>query len=397
MNDYPKRIARRKIMVGKISKSLLLVLVLTLVSAGVVFAGEDTSPEKDRFLGNITDIDAEANSFSIQSRAGRDLSFRTIERTVFRSRDGSIQSLDDLSIGMNALVSAYRDHEGNLVALMVAAGEDAKLDDLQRFKGIISAVDIERRSFSLEMEEGRVHQFVVNDRTRYKSRDGSISDLADLENGMVAYVVAIERDTQAPLALMVAAGNPAERPNRFRVFGQIKNVIPGQETFELETKNGDLLALQVVDRTIFRSRDTSINSIHDLKTGMHALVIGVREMDGSIIALAVATVDLDDNPGLDRLDIRAIGKISSIGDHSFVLETQGQGLLSFSVGGSTIYKSRDRNIETFENLQIGMIVVVGGMELGNGEYKAVVIGAASPRNERVEESIQLRSTTPDLE
>jgi len=377
-------------MVGKFRKSLLLVLVLLLVTTGVVYAEEDAPQEMVRFLGEITNVNLETSSFSLHSQAGDDLRFNTTERTKFRSRDGSIHSLEDLSPGMKALVLAFRDNDGNLVALMIAAGAVGDFEDIHRYNGTISNVDVEQRSFSLEMEEGRIQRFVVGDRTRYRSRDGSISDLADLEPGMVAYVIAIERDSQAPMVLIVAAGQPAEKPERFRVIGQITNVVPGQETFELEANNGDILTFTVIDRTSFRSRDGSINSIHDLKRGMHVLVIGVRNTEGSSIALVVAAADLDDKQGLSKLDVRALGKITSLGDRSFTIETQGQGYLNFSIDGSTIYKSRDGSINSFEDLEVGMIAVVGGKELGNGELKAIIVGAGLPRTERTDLSTQQR-------
>ena len=123
---------------------------------------------------------------------------------------------------------------------------------------------------------------------------------------------------------------------------------------------------------------------------MHALVVAVRDKDGSLISLLVAAADLKGTPGLAALEARAIGKIASLGDRTFTLETQGQGLLTFSVDGSTIYKTRDGSIQTFEDLRVGMTAVVGGKMLGNGEIKAVVVGVGLRNAERVDMSDHVR-------
>jgi hypothetical protein len=370
-------------MVGKLTKGLLLVLLLAVVTTGVVYAEEESQNTKARFFGEITNVDLSLSTFSLSTRSGEELRFSVTERTRFYSREGSIQSLEDLSAGMKAAVSAIQDDENNLIALSVATGEVGDFKEFQRYLGTISSVDVTGNSFSLEIEEGRIQQFILSDRTRYQSRDGSITDLEDLEVGMVAHVIAIERENQIPMAWIISAGKPDEKPERFRVFGQITQVIPGQNSFELETRSGDIFTFNVIDRTKFRSRDGSINNIHDLKKGMYALVVGIRDTEGSSIALIVAAANQEDKPALSRLDVRALGKIISLGERSFTIESRGQGTLTFSVDGSTIYKSRDGSIASFEDLQIGMIAVVGGKELGNGELKAAIVGAMLPRAEGV--------------
>ena len=114
------------------------------------------------------------------------------------------------------------------------------------------------------------------------------------------------------------------------------------------------------------------------------------------IALTVAAADLEDQPALSRVDVRALGKISSLDERSFTLETQGQGTLTFHVDGSTIYESRDGSMTSFEDLQIGMIAMVGGKQLGNGELKAVIVGCMLPRSEGVGLPDQRSAGDPSL-
>jgi hypothetical protein len=387
-------------MVSRIGKSLLLLLALILATTGIVYAEEDTPQKRLRFLGEITSVDPQTHTFSLHSRSDEDLRFSTTEETQFRSRDGSIQSLEDLSPGMKALVVAYRGEGGALIASIIAAGEVGDIEDIRHYKGIIASVDLESNSFGLHMEDGRNQRFVVGDRTRYKSRDGSINGLEDLEAGMVAHVAAIERENQAPFALMVAAGKTVEKPERFRVHGKISAINLDRQTFDVVAKDGNVQTFQVVERTKFRSRDGSIVELADLKEGMHTLVVAVNESEGASIALLVAAADLSENPGLSRLDVRAIGKITSIGDQAFTIQTTSQGRLTFTVHESTVYRSRKGNVNGFEDLSEGLFVAVGGKSTAEGNNVAFIVlagqesqGSNRSRNES-SNSVQSQLSVP---
>jgi hypothetical protein len=362
-------------MVGKFGKAIVLVLTLALLTTGVVYAQDETNHERNNHIGEVRSVNPEADSFVLHCRNGEDLEFFVTDRTNFRSRNGAIGGLEDLSVGMNALVSAIQDREGHLIALLVAAVEAGDLPELQRVRGIFSSINMEEGSFQLKMEDGEVQEFDVGYRTRYRSRDGSIHGLSDIEPGMLGSVVAILREEQAPLALWVGVGGFAEQRERFTVIGEIINVVPGQGTFELESRNGDILLFSVIERTKFRSRDGSMDDIHDLKKGMHALVVGLRNGEDGQIALGIAAGYPDDVRALSEWDVRALGRISSINDQSFTIESRNQGSLTFFVNSSTIYKSRNGSVGDFEDLQVGMIAAVIAEEMGDGTYNAIIVGA----------------------
>ena len=361
-------------MVGKFGKAIVLVLTLALLTSGAVYAQDEKNHERKNHIGEIRSVDPGADSFVLRSRNDEDLEFFVTDRTNFRSRNGAIRGLEDLSVGMKALVSAIQDREGHLIALLVAAGEVGDMPELQRFRGIFSSINTEKGSFQLDMEDGEVQEFDVGYRTRYRSRDGSIHGLSDIEVGMSGYVLAILREEQAPLALWVGVGGIAGQRERFTVIGEIINVVPGQGTFELESRNGDILLFSVVERTKIRSRDGSIDELHDLKKGMHALVVGLRNGEEGQIALGIAAGYPGDVRALPEGDVKALGRISSIDDHSFTIERRNQGSLTFFVNGSTIYKSQDSSVGDFEDLQVGMIVAVIAEEMGDGNYLAIIVG-----------------------
>ncbi|MCH7587670.1 MAG: hypothetical protein IIC78_06500 [Chloroflexi bacterium] len=360
-------------MISKVVRISIGVLVLSLVMVGAVFAQDEIRPPTKRAMGEITTVNAITNSFTLHARSGEDLQFKVNEQTKFRSPDGSIHGIEDLQAGMKALVVAI-DSEGNqLLALMVAAGLPEDVPDARRVSGVIESVNVGEGMFTLETKDGEQLQFVVNDRTRFRSRDQSINGLEDLEPGMAAIVGAVEQTEGPPLALIVGAGKLQDDRERIKVVGEITNVVPGQGTFDLTTHDGNDLTFHVVDKTVFRSRDGSIEDIYDLKAGMKAIVVAIKGEDGNLNAMLVAAGNPEDVP---QVDIKAAGEITVLGDRSFTIQTRNQGSLTFSVDGSTIFKSRNGEVTGFDDLQIGMYVGVGAKELGSGQLKAIFVGVA---------------------
>jgi hypothetical protein len=365
-------------MLKRISKIMLMVIAFSLVFTGVAYAQEDQPSEPQRAVGTITAVNPGSSSFELHTRAGNDLTIYVVVSTVFRSRDGSIQGLGDLEVGMAAYVVAAGSEEGRFVARLVAAGY---IDDVRprvvRATGEITRVSLGDNAFTLQTREGEQMTFLVCDRTRYRSRDGSIHGLEDLEVGMLARVGGLKGEDGTLTALVVAAGHKPEPPETSRFRGEITQVIPGQEIFSLETPEGREITFQVCDRTRYRSRDGSVQDIHDLKKGMLAIVVSIEQEDGSLLAVIVAVADPDlQGP---PVDLRVTGRVTAKGSRSFTLQTGEGRLLTISVDGSTIYRSPDGSVQSFADLQVGARALVGAKELGSGTYKAVYVVARNPR------------------
>ena len=364
-------------MMGKVSKALVFVLAVSLVMVSSAYAEEDVIGDRIRVGGRIMGIDLQANTFSLHTLGGDDLQFIVTPTTRFRSPGGSIQKLSDLEVGMRALVIGTKS-ESELVALAIVA---AKQDDPDRVRvfGEVIGVASTGGSFSLEKRDGEVVTILTDERTHFRSRDGSIQGLDDLETGMIALVIAVEQEDGGLLGLVVAAGHKQDLPNNLRRFkGEITKVVPGQDTFSLETREGEVISFQTNDRTRFVSRDGSVTDIHDLKKGMIALVGAVEKEEGTLMAIFVAAADIPDRP----VDVRVGGQIISLGERSFTIETRGGDRMTFSVDGSTKYKLRDGSVEGFDDLQVGMLAIVGAKELGNDDLKAVWVGVGWPPAER---------------
>ena len=181
-----------------------------------------------------------------------------------------------------------------------------------------------------------------------------------------------------PLLIPSAVFAEEEHPRheRFRYAGEITGVEAGQGTFTLLTRAGEELEFQTSDRTHYRSPDGSVQDIHDLKQGMKALVAGIKE-EGALSALLVAAGDPADRPDRPRVDVRAAGRVESVGDRSFTLMTRRGELLTIKVTEDTHYKG----ISSFDDLEVGMFAAVGAKE-ADGDLVAIWVAARNAPEDR---------------
>lgn len=362
-------------MFTRVARSLLLVAALTAALAAPAFA-EGDDPGLGRGLGQVTAL-GEA-SFTVVTRAGVSHTLLVDDQTTFETRSGEPQSFADVLVG-DWLAGTYdRNEEGALLARrVIILGEELPQIDV-RAAGEIAAVDLASSAFALHTRQGEDLTFTTTDQTRFRIRGSEGGALGDLEVGMRAGVVAEGEDDGTLVALVVVAVDPQDRPEVVRFAGEITGVVPGQGTLSLHTRGGEDVTFQTNERTRFRSRDGSIESIHDLRQGMVALVGAVEGDDGALLALVVAAGDRDDLPGGRGVDVRAAGRITSVGDNTFTLENLSGETMTFAVDGSTVFRSRDGSVHGIGDLVPGMRAVIGAKELGSGELRAVWVGAGRP-------------------
>ncbi|MEW6568780.1 MAG: DUF5666 domain-containing protein [Chloroflexota bacterium] len=365
-------------MVAKLAKALWVILALSLGLAQPALA-EGDSPNgglvDGRGLGQVTAIGA--SDFTVETRRGTTHTLLVDKKTTFEARDGTPRSFSDLEVGTWVAGSYERLSDGRLLARrVILLGDELPHLDV-RAAGEVTAVDAAGGTFGLHTRGGEDLTFVVDGDTIFRSPDGSVSGLDDLQPGMLAAVGARDEDG-ALVAIVVVAGNRPERPPRQRAGGEITSVHPGAGEFSLHTREGADLTFGVSERTRFLSRDGSVNDIHDLHQGMLAVVVYVEREDGTLEALAVGAGNPEDRP---QVDVRAAGRIRAVGSDTFSLETRSGETLTFTVDGSTVFRSRDGSVNGLEDLKEGMLAVVGARELGNGNLRAVWVGVGrAPRD-----------------
>lgn len=364
-------------MKGRVSKAVMLVLIFSLACVGAAYAEEDRPQHRIRVHGEIMWVDLHSSAFGLHARSGEEYRFGVDRTTQFRSPDGSVKELSDLEAGMGALVIGVRGEEGLIARVVIAIKVEPQPEHV-RVTGEITGIAAASASFSLEKQNGDIMTIHTTERTRFRSRDGSIQGIEDLEIGMVALVIGLEQEDGSLEALMVAAANKEDIPDNLKRFkGEITDIDPDRGTFTLQTIESTTVLFQTGDRTRFVSRDGSVTGIDDLKVGMTAQVAALEREDG-FFALIVAVAIPKDPP--DRVWGR--GRISSLGDHIFTIESGDGSEMDFLVDSSTRYRSRDGTVDGFEDLQVGMFTIVGAVKLEDAQLKAVFVGAARDSTER---------------
>lgn len=156
--------------------------------------------ERIRHAGEVTVVGG--NSLTLKTRQGETLTFGVDANTKFLSRDGSVNSLADVEVGMIAVVCAKQLEDGSYLAVRVAAHERPDVD--LKVAGRVSAVDT--ATLTVKARSGQQYTFQVDENTRFRSRQGKVKSLKDLQVGMVVGVGAQEMENGQYLALAVAAG-----------------------------------------------------------------------------------------------------------------------------------------------------------------------------------------------
>jgi hypothetical protein len=225
-------------------------------------------------------------------------------------------------------------------------------------------VDLAASQFTLQTHAGEELLFDVDADTRF---GGQAQELADLEAEMRAFVGAREMEDGSLLAKTVLARDPGQWSERWRYAGQITGVDLAGSTFSLETRMGDQqLTFSVDEHTNFRGREGAVGSLEDLQAGMYSLVVAREEQDGSLTALVVAAATADQLP---KFEARMVGCIASVEHNSFVIKVRSGDEYNVQTNGSTKFRSRIPGIDGLEDLKSGMVVAVGGKELGNGTFQ----------------------------
>lgn len=257
------------------------------VTAAAQTAGPDA---RFRVAGEIAGVDAAGGSFELSTLRGELLTIATDQDTHFRSVDGSVQSINDLAPGMKAFAVGLISSDGTYLARQVGAGAEGTVRQrLVRERGEIVSVVPGQSTFKLQSGNGDQTQFQVSQRTRFLSRDQSVTDIHDLKKGMQARVAALAHEDGTLEAIVVAvAPDNADRPGTnvdVRKAGRIVEL--GDRTLVVQTFEGEQVSFAVNDQTVYRSVQNRIQGFGDLQTGM-LVAVGAKEDGSSLTAVWVA-------------------------------------------------------------------------------------------------------------
>lgn len=362
------------------SKKILIPIVMTLVFALVAgfwtsgaFAGapaDDSGGRVQRLravrrgLGQVTDIGNK--QFTIQKLGGEEVTFRVTDETRFFDRQKTELSFDDLEVG-GWVVALGAEEQGDKhnARIVVILPEDFDPNQFSGAVGKITSVNLGAMQFTLQDRQGVEKTFDVNQDTRFR---GAAGDLEDLQEGMGAGVRAQEQAGGGMLALVVVT-----RAQVRKYTGQITSVDQAAGTFNLRTRRAGELTFAVDVNTRFRTRDGELDGLEDLEVGMVAIVAArVSGEDGVLTARLVGAVSRDQLPSFDK---RLAGRVISVDKNAFTIHARDGQEYTFQVTGSTKFRDRGDQVQGLEDLEEGMVVLVGAKELGNGRLQAEVVVA----------------------
>ena len=360
----------------KIIFTLMMVLVLSLlVPGGALAAGGDPAPVAALggrlTYGVVTQVDVEA--FSLETKGGGTFRYQVDEATRFRSPEIENPTYADLLPGTWVAVAA-RPVEGDLVARMVVLlpeGFDPSRRFGERARGEVQMVDLEAGRLSLVTPAGEEMVFQVDEATRFL---GQAESLEEIQVGWVAAAAGHLQEDGSRLAVMVAAG---EDRRLVIAAGKVVSVDLEAGRFTLLTRQDEEREIEVDGDTVFTSRENTIQGLEDLDVGMVAVVRGVPQDDGSILAKRVAAGSKEDLPDFE---VKAGGRVTVVGTDFFTIQDRDGETIRFIMNEDTRIRSRGGAFQGHRDLRVGMVVLVGGEVGEDGENLArlVIVVRAGP-------------------
>ncbi|MEW5871350.1 MAG: DUF5666 domain-containing protein [Chloroflexota bacterium] len=312
-------------------------------------------------MGQVTEIDLD--QFTIMLRGGQEQTFLVDENTRFRSRQQEELNFDDLEVGRWVSVVAPKNQDEATARGVILLPEDFDPEAMGGTRGEITDVNLSQQTFTVQPQLGPAVTIKVTGETVFR---GGVEGLDDLEEGMRAMVLTQEAADGSLEARTVSANYPAQRK-----LGEVTAVDEDASRFTLKTRQGDEeVTITVDEQTRFRSKDGSLQSLADLQTGMTALVM-LRELPGD--ELLAVTVAAGERQGQPRFEKRAGGKVLAVDKDSFTIQARDGQEYTFKVTGQTTFRSRGVQVQSIDDLQAGMRVLVGAKELGNGDFQAQTV------------------------
>ncbi len=351
----------------RVSIPLIFAMVLTLLSSTIALAQADLTEDLPegvrRGIGRVTNIDE--RQISVDTLRGEPAIMRVDENTRYRDPEGEELFFDDLEIGTwVAGLFGFEAEAPPVSRMVIILPED--FDPSQglgrKAQGVVIEVDPVGNVFSVHTSRGENLTFQVNEKTRYR---GDVAGLSELEEGMHAWVGAIQQEDTSLLALVIMARFPM-----VNYLGKVASVDPGNDTFEFQTRGGENLVVTIDEMSRFRSPDGSLGNLQDLKPEMIALVVAKRESNGTLLASLVAA---GNHEHLADFELRTMGEVLTVTEDSFEIEARDGQRYTFQVNDDTRFRSWGVQVKNIADLTEGIKVWVGAKELANGRFQAQLV------------------------
>ncbi len=236
---------------------------------------------------------------------------------------------------------------------------------LRRGRGVLGQVTaVADNQFTLQTRQGETRDFLVDENTRFRSREQSDLSLDDLEVGRWVEVFAPPAPDVTPTARLVILLPEDFDPSKIKgLRGLVESVDLTGNLFKLKDRQGEVSSVAVDEQTVFRGQ---VKSFSELQAGMAAFAVVETQEDGELLAKAVRA-------GFPI--VRRIGEIAAVdvAASEFTLKTARTGEeLTFQVDENTRFRSKDDQIAGLDDLQPGMVAAVTARQSPDGALALLV-------------------------
>ena len=359
-------------MFKKIGLSLLLVGIFVLGAAGTALAAEGDSADAlgGRLIyGQVSQIST--HTFIVRTREGTAFNFRVDETTRFCSNVLEDPTFEHLNVGDLVGVAARRPGYGMVpggllarIVVILPPDFNPSIRFGVRVRGEALAVDPDAETFTLVKPSGEEMEIQVDERTRYV---GHAKDLGDLD---VGWVIGVAGGIQGDGSYLAAIVTVAAQLRRDVKTGEVTAVQVGDDTFSIETRQGESVTILVNEDTLYHSREGIICGLDDLQPGMVVGVTTVKSEAGDHLAKRVVAANPDELP---KFEVKAMGRVIGIGLDSFTIRPHEGEATTFIIDNQTQFRGRIGRGHGLANLRLGMRLLVGGEHTEAGDLAARLV------------------------
>lgn len=259
-----------------------------LVAKAVILLPDDFDPANyERMRGLVSKINQSSQTIFLKTRNKGKVSIGFDENTKFI---GSVDSFSKIEEGMVAGLVAEKGSGDSYLARIIRLRFPTV-----RVLGNIKDVVVSENTFTLITKRNEKEITVtIDENTRFKSRDGSVEGIEDLEPDMIAIVIMPKENTQESgnaqgTALAVIAGSPDRFPDfEWKMRGKV--VEKNNNSVTIENPKGERFTIQVTEETKIRSKDNTVENPEQIETGMHLLVGGKELGNGNVQAEVIVVL-----------------------------------------------------------------------------------------------------------
>ena len=221
------------------------------------------------------------------------------------------------------------------------------------FRKVGQVTSIGQNSFTIQDRLGAQYTLEVDELTRFRSQDQADLTFSDLKSG--AWVIAVG-EYQSPSELIAKAviSLPGDVDPNLRIDQRLRGKVSAVDltgkSLTITSRDGQETRLVVNDATRYPGE---AKSLAEVKTGMQAGVLAVKQADASLLAAVVKA-----GSPLQRV----IGKVVSVDTAGGKLTIQplrkDAAQVTFSVDASTRFINRGRQVKALSDLREGMLAAV---------------------------------------